>query len=35
MKCLLGEGIVPSTYKQTCHENFVWVEWKKVCVRKN
>ena len=35
MRCLLGEGIVPSAYKQTCHQGFLWVQWKRKCVRKN
>jgi len=34
-KCCKKTGVVPSTYKQTCNVGFLWVEWKKVCVRKN
>jgi len=34
-KCCKKTGVVPSTYKQTCQDGFLWVEWKRVCVRKN
>merc|ERR1712098_405770 len=28
-------GVVTSGYKQICHQNFVWVEWMKRCIRRN
>ena len=35
LKCCFATGIVPSAYKNTCHKGFVWVAWKRLCVRKN
>ena len=35
VKCCHAEGVVPSTYKQVCREGFLWVQWKKKCLRKN
>ena len=35
IKCCFANGIVPSAYKNTCHKGFVWVAWKRICVRKN
>jgi len=26
-------GIVPSSYKQMCYPGYLWVEWKKKCLR--
>jgi len=28
-------GVVTSGYKQICHQDFVWVEWRKRCIRRN
>ena len=27
-------GVAPSTYKQYCRPGYLWVEWKKICLRK-
>jgi len=35
VKCCYTNGVVPAAYKQTCKDGFLWVHWKKVCVRKN
>ena len=34
-RCCHSEGVVPSAYKQVCREGFLWVQWKKKCLRKS
>ena len=33
--CCSVMSVVPSAYKQTCREGFIWVEWKQKCLRQN
>ena len=35
VKCCYTEGVVPSAYKQACRDGFLWVAWKKKCLRRN
>eukprot|EP00092_Neocalanus_flemingeri_P061443 GFUD01073863.1.p1 GENE.GFUD01073863.1~~GFUD01073863.1.p1 ORF type:complete len:170 (+),score=56.54 GFUD01073863.1:90-599(+) len=35
VKCCYAEGVVPSAYKQVCRQGYLWVQWKKKCLRKN
>ena len=35
VKCCYGLGVVPAAYKQTCRQGYLWVQWKKKCLRKN
>ena len=28
-------GVVTSGYKQICHQDFIWVQWRKRCIRRN
>lgn len=28
-------GVVTSGYKQVCHNNYIWVDWRKKCLRRN
>ena len=28
-------GVVTSTYKQVCRMDFIWVDWRKKCLRRN
>ena len=35
VKCLYANGVVPSAYKQNCKQGFLWVAWKRKCVRRN
>jgi hypothetical protein len=28
-------GIAPGVYKSLCSPGYLWVEWKKKCLRKN
>merc|ERR1712108_89126 len=31
----MGRGIVPGDYKALCQPGFIWVEWRKKCMRTN
>ena len=32
---VLSAGIVMSGYKEQCHANFIWVDWRKKCLRRS
>ena len=32
---VLSEGVAPSAYKNTCRSGLVWVEWRRLCVRRS
>jgi len=34
-KNVMSAGIVMSGYKENCHANFVWVDWRGKCLRRN
>ena len=34
VRCCHAEGVVPAAYKQVCREGYLWVQWKKKCLRK-
>ena len=35
VRCCYAEGVAPSAYKQVCRQGFLWVQWKKKCLRRN
>ena len=32
---VLSAGVVMSGYKEQCHANYVWVDWRQKCLRRN
>ena len=32
---ILSSGVSMSGYKQICHPQFIWVDWRQKCLRKN
>ena len=35
VRCCLAEGVVPSAFKQVCRPGYLWVQWKRKCLRRN
>ena len=34
--CMVAKvGVAPSAYKKMCQAGFIWVEWKRRCMRRN
>ena len=33
--CVLSAGVAPGTYKQLCRPGYLWVDWKRKCLRKD
>ena len=35
IRCCYAEGVVPGAYKQACRQGYLWVSWKKKCLRRS